>query len=82
MAKEKIEDIRMEPVTNGVIISYCKRTPADSKDKFANSSYEYCKEVFDTDNGEKGEKEEEDGMEKAFARFKELWKQAYMDTKS
>ena len=77
-SKSKIQDLRMEPATNGVIISYTeKKEKAHNKNTFDNCSYDYKKEVydFDTDEKESGEKKDIDG---AFERFKELWKQAHM----
>ena len=72
----KIQDLRMEPATNGVIISYCVKKEKTGKNTYDNCSYDYKKEVydFDTDEKESGEKKDIDG---AFERFKELWKQAH-----
>lgn len=71
--KRKISCLRMEPATNGVIISYDVRKPAPTKNTYDNSTYEYPKEVFDFDGDDK-----EAEFEKAFDRFKELWKEAHM----
>lgn len=75
-SKSKISNLSMEPATNGVIISYCvkKEKPAN-KGTYDNCSYDYPKEVFDFDQDDAGKKTE--GFDKAFERFKELWKEAH-----
>lgn len=68
----------MEPADNGVIISYeIKTQPVNAKSTYDNCSYKDHKEVFDVD----GEKEEE-GVDAAFTRFKELWMKSYKEMKS
>lgn len=70
--KGKIQDLRMEPATNGVIISYCvKKEKTGGKGTYDNCSYDYKKEVYDFDTDEKD-------LDGAFDRFKELWKEANM----
>lgn len=72
----KIQDLRMEPATNGVIISYTQKTEKPGKGTYDNCNYDYKKEVYDFDKEEEGEgKKDLDG---AFERFKELWKEAHM----
>lgn len=56
----------MEPADNGVIISYDIQTK-NGTGKYENTDYQYKKEVYDFDG-------DEDGLDKAFDRFKELWK--------
>lgn len=78
---KKIQDLRMEPATNGVIISYTeKKEKAGSKNTYDNCSYDYKKEVYDFDTNEKGESasESKKDLDGAFERFKELWKEAHM----
>lgn len=43
----KLESLRLEPATNGIIISYsvCTR-PSGGKDVYANSTYESKQEVY------------------------------------
>jgi hypothetical protein len=74
----KIQDLRMEPATNGVIISYCVKKEKATKNTYDNCSYDYKKEVYDFDMGEKEEGGEKKDIDGAFERFKELWKQAHM----
>jgi hypothetical protein len=75
-SKSKISSLSMEPATNGVIISYCvKKEKAAGKGCYDNCSYEYPKEVFDFDGSDATTKKE--GFDKAFERFKELWKEAH-----
>lgn len=69
---KKITDLRMEPASNGVIISWCEQTPkSGGKNTYDNCSYAYPKEVFDFDG--------DNDIDKAFERFKELWKEQYAD---
>ena len=77
MAQRKIQDLRMEPATNGVIISYTEKKEKAGKGTYDNCTYDYKKEVYDFDTEEKqgGDKKDIDG---AFERFKELWKEAHM----
>lgn len=72
----KIQDLRMEPATNGVIISYCIKKEKTSKNTYDNCSYDYKKEVYDFDAKEEGENKKD--LDGAFERFKELWKEAHM----
>lgn len=74
--KSTIEYLRMEPADNGVIISWTERTPSNSKGTFENSMYKDHKEVYDID-----EDNEEDDIEKAFSKFKELWMRSYNEMK-
>lgn len=73
MPEGKISCLRMEPATNGVIISYdLEKKKPSSKGTFDNSSYEYGKkEVFDFDPNDNEE------FDKAFERYKALWKASY-----
>jgi len=64
----------MEPASNGVMISWDEIRPPSSKNTFDNREYKNCKEVFELDDSD-------DGLEKAFARFKELWVKYYQDSK-
>lgn len=67
---KKITDLRMEPAKNGVIISWCEQTTkSGGKNTYDNCSYSYPKEVFDFDG--------DNDIDKAFERFKEIWKQSY-----
>lgn len=62
----KIESLRMEPADNGCIICYEEITETKAPgQEFANRQYKYRKEVYDFDDDE--------DMEEAFKRFKELW---------
>lgn len=74
--KSKIQDLRMEPATNGVIISYTQKTEKAGKGTYDNCSYDYKKEVYDFDTKEEGENKKD--LDGAFERFKELWKEAHM----
>jgi hypothetical protein len=65
--KGKITCLRMEPASNGVIISYDVQYKPESSGPYDNMQYKCEKEVYDFDE------EEEDSME-AFMRFKELMK--------
>lgn len=76
MATTKYSYLRMEPADNGVIISWDEQTKTGTG-KYDNTEYKSKKEVFDFDSDDK-----EDGLEKAFARFKELWKLCHMGDKS
>ena len=67
----KISYLRMEPATNGVIISYDLTTKKNTKGTFDNCSYESKKEVFDVDMGSK------EGLDEAFDRYKALWVASY-----
>lgn len=67
----------MEPATNGVIISYTKKTEKNTKNTYDNCCYDYKKEVYDFDVKE-GENEKD--LDGAFERFKELWKEAHMNS--
>lgn len=78
MAKTTISDLRMEPAKNGLIISYCeKRSNGKKGGTYDNCSYGYPKEVFDITD----DKEDED-LEKAFTRFRELAMMQYSEMKS
>lgn len=65
----------MEPAENGVIICYTEKTKSPSKGTYDNYNYDYKKEVYDIDKN--GEEDDDDGINKAFDRFKELWMSAY-----
>lgn len=67
MAK-KIEYLRMEPATNGFVVSYDEKETKKTSGTFENCSYKNCKEVFSYED-----------REEAFARFKELCLQQYAD---
>lgn len=72
-----ITSLSMEPATNGFIISYCIKTKRPGKGEFDNCNYDYPKEVFDID-----EDDEDNDLEKAFTRFKELAMQQYSELKA
>lgn len=57
-SKSKIQDLRIEPATNGVIISYTEKKEKATKNTYDNCTYDYKKEVYDFDTEEKetGEK--------------------------
>jgi len=68
----KISYLRMEPATNGVIISYdLEKKKTGSKGTFDNCSYESKKEVFDFDMNN------ESDFDEAFNRYKQLWIASY-----
>lgn len=68
----KISYLRMEPATNGVIISYdVEQKKSSSKGTFDNCSYESKKEVFDVDMNDT------QSLDEAFNRYKELWIASY-----
>lgn len=78
MASTKISGISMTPAENGIVIDYCKRTEKSGKSTYDNCSYEYPKEVFEYEKNESGEKESNDDvLERAMKRFKELWKESH-----
>lgn len=70
-----VEDVTMDNASNGVIISYrkCIKKPASGKNTYDSTDYKYEKEVFDVDDEDESEDSE---LEKAFARYKELFMQA------
>lgn len=73
MSAEKdaqIEGVSMDNAENGVIISYSTKTKAPGKGTYDGYTHNYCKEVFDFDD------DEGEDFDKAFNRFKELFKQA------
>lgn len=77
-SKSTIDYLRMEPADNGVIICYDVKTMSKgSKGQFDNCQYKSHKEVFDID----GENEDE-SIDKAFSRFKELWMKSYKEMKT
>lgn len=76
-SKSTIDYLRMEPASNGVIISYTEKVKKEGSNKtYDDCSYLDRKEVFDTDG------DEHDGIEKAFSRFKELWMRQYVEMMS
>lgn len=76
MAEDKdsyIESVNMDNADNGVIISYCERTKLKGKGTYDGGyDCQYRKEVFDVDDDDK----ENEEMEKAFTRYKELFMEA------
>lgn len=64
MTSNQIDEVRMEPAVNGVIICYTEKKKRLGQGDYDNYSYDYKKEVFDFD--------EEEDVEKAFMRFREL----------
>ena len=76
-SKTSIYYLRMEPASNGFIISYSERVEKPGKGQFDNCQYLDRKEVFDVDDGD----QEENDLEKAFARFKELALRQYSEMK-
>ena len=60
----RIDDLRMEPAENGIIVCYSEKTKPKSGRSFDNCNYNYKKEVFES-------------TDKAFSRFKELWEEMY-----
>lgn len=75
MAKKSIECLRLEPASNGVIITYDEVVENAVKGQtYTNKSYNTKKEVFDFDSDE----DEKSEFDKAFDRFKELWKAAHV----
>lgn len=76
MADEKsyIEDVNMSNADNGVIISYCERTPRKGKGVYDGCmDYNRRQEVFDFDDDESEE------FNQAFDRYKELFLKARAD---
>lgn len=72
-----ISGLSMEPAKNGFIISYCEKTKDDSKKStYDNCNYNYPKEVFDIDDDN-----EDNDLQKAFDRFKELAMRQYSEMK-
>lgn len=69
--KGKISYLRMEPASNGIIISYDLTTKKDGKGTYDNCSYESKKEVFDVDM------DKEEDLNEAFDRYKALWIASY-----
>lgn len=67
----KISYLRMEPASNGIIISYDVTKKSSNKGTFDNCGYENEKEVFDFDT------DSEEGLNEAFDRYKQLWIAAY-----
>ena len=75
--KSTIDYLRMEPADNGVIISYNIKTQSvNTKNSFDNCSYKEHKEVYDIDD------ENEETLDEAFKRFRELWTKSYKEMKS
>ena len=74
MAKTYVENVSMSNATNGVIIEYRECTVKDPKkgNTYENMDSQYKKEVYDVDDEDESEDSE---FEKAFARYKELFKQ-------
>jgi len=77
MAETKIEYLRLEPATNGFILSWNERTEKSSagKNTFDNCSYREMKEVYDIDDND-------DNAEEVFNRFKELAMKQYKQLNS
>lgn len=68
----KISYLRMEPASNGVIISYdLEKKKSPGKGTYDNCSYESKKEVFDVDMNDT------QSLDEAFNRYKELWIASY-----
>lgn len=68
----KISYLRMEPASNGIVISYEKSWKPTNNKTFDGPTYKNMTEVFEAEPGESDE-----AFEKAFARYKELWKMCY-----
>lgn len=77
MAQTTISSLTMEPAKNGFIISYCLKTKRPGKGEYDNCSYDHPKEVFDID-----EDDEDNDIQKAMDRFKELAMQQYSELKA
>lgn len=76
-SKSSIDYLRMEPASNGFIISYSEKVKnGNGKSTYDNCSYHDRKEVFDVDD------DDEDSINKAFDRFRELAMRQYTEMKS
>ena len=64
----KIQSVSMSDAENGVIVNWDEKIEKPGKGMYDNSSYEYKKEVFSDED-----------LDKAFARFKELFMEARKD---
>lgn len=75
MAKETstIQDVRMEPADNGVMIGYTEKIKTPDKGHYDNCSYEYRKIVVERADGE----DDDALIDRAGTKFVELWKQQY-----
>lgn len=76
-SKATICYLNMEAASNGAVISWSEKTQSSDKGTYDNVQWVDKKEVYDED-----EDGDEDGLEKAFSRFKELWMKQYNDMKS
>lgn len=75
MSTTSISYVKLEPATNGVILSWTEKVQKGSKNTYDNCSYEDKKEVYD---GEEGAADPmESAFDKALPKFKELWKKQY-----
>lgn len=78
-SKSTIDYLRMEPADNGVIITWTEKTKSPSKGTFDNCTYKDHKLVYDMDSDEVDESK--NGLEEAFAKYKELWMKSYKEMK-
>ena len=78
--KSTIDYLRMEPADNGVVITWTEKTKSPSKGTFDNCQYKDHKLVYDID--EDGDDKGKGDIDKAFAKFRELWEKSYLEMKS
>lgn len=79
-SKCTIDYLRMEPADNGVVITWTEKTKTPSKGTYDNCSYKDHKLVYDID--ESGDDNGKSGLDKAFAKYRELWEKSYQEMKS
>lgn len=76
-----ISDLRLEPASNGVILTWCERKRKEgAKDTYENTTYDYPKEVYDFESG--APDAEQSAIDKAMGRFKDLWMMQYAEYKN
>lgn len=77
-SKSTIDYLRMEPADNGVVITWTEKTKTPSKGTYDNCTYKDHKLVYDIDEEVDGGKTD---IDKAFAKFRELWEKSYQEMK-